>query len=210
MRIFHELRVEGTGERAVGRAAAAQRGVVHLEQLGAAGLGRSVIARHVERGTLYPILPRVFAVGHDALAPLALELAAALWSGHDGVISHRSAAALWGLTQLPRGEVDVTLVGRDARQHPGLTTYRVDELDSRDVRLREGVPVTAAARTVLDVAGLDGGPSFERTLAQARVLKLVSDRELTAALGRAHPGRQRATERGAPRATRDLRHALGS
>ncbi len=101
MQIFHELRVEGTGERAIGRAAAAQRGMVHVEQLRGAEFGRSVVARLLERGTLYLILPRVFAVGHDALAPLALELAAVLWSGHDGVISHRSAAAIWGLMPPP-------------------------------------------------------------------------------------------------------------
>lgn len=185
MRILHELRVEGTGERAIGRAAGTQRGTVHLEQLRGAGFGRSVVARLLERGTLYVVLPRVFAVGHDTLAPLALELAAVLWSGHDGVISHRSAAAIWGLTPPPPGEqVEMTLIGRGARRHPRVTTYRVQELDARDVRLRHGIPVTAPARTLIDVAGRDGGAAFERAHAEARVLELVSDRELDAALGR--------------------------
>ena len=82
----------------------------------------------------------MFAVGRPALEPLALELAVVLWLGRDAVLSHRSAAAIWGLVPAPDGQVDVTIVGRDARSHEGVTTYRVDEIDGRDVRIRDGSP----------------------------------------------------------------------
>jgi very-short-patch-repair endonuclease len=185
VQIFHDLQVEGTGERAVGNAAAAQRGLVHLQQLRAAGFGRSRASRLVKRGTLYPLLPRVFAVGRPALEPLALELAVVLWLGRDAVLSHRSAAAIWGLVPAPDGQVDVTIVGRDARPHDGITTYRVDEINGRDVRIRDDLPVTAPARTVIDLASRCADGVFDRAMAEAQVLRLLTEREIEQALSRA-------------------------
>ena len=177
--------MEGTGERAIGNAAAAQRGLVHLRQLRAAGFGRTRATRLVKRGSLYPLLPRVFAVGRPALEPLALELAVVLWLGRDAVLSHRSAAAIWGLVPAPDGQVDVTIVGRDARSHEGITTYRVDEIDGRDVRIRDGLPVTAPARTVIDLASGRASGVLDRAIAEAHVLRLVTEREIEQALSRA-------------------------
>jgi very-short-patch-repair endonuclease len=182
--IFHRLHVEGTGERAIGLAASQQRGLVHRLQLVAAGLSRGAIARRRDHGGLYLVLPRVYAVGHESLQPLARELAALLYLGHDAVISHLSAAMLWGLVDSPARVVQATIIGRDSRRRPGLETHRVDGLDPRDVRLRHGIPVTAPARTLLDVAGLGKGAVFERALSEARVLRLTSDRELSGAIAR--------------------------
>jgi very-short-patch-repair endonuclease len=149
-----------------------------------AGIGRSASARLVHKGILYPILPRVYAVGHPALAPLALELAVVLHLGHDAVISHQSAAMIWGLTLDRLADVHATIVGRDARPHPGLTTHRVPELDRRDVRIRDGIPVTAPARTLIDHAALCPDAVLERGISEARVMRLISDRELAAAITR--------------------------
>lgn len=43
------------------------------------------------------MLPSVFAVGHPSLRPPAFEIAALLYTGEDAVLSHRTAAAMWGL-----------------------------------------------------------------------------------------------------------------
>jgi very-short-patch-repair endonuclease len=80
--------------------------------------------------------------------------------------------------------VEATLAGRHVRERAGLRVHRVPELHSRDVRLRDGVPVTAPARTLIDMAGLVSDDAVADALAQGRVMRLISDRELNAAMAR--------------------------
>jgi very-short-patch-repair endonuclease len=182
--IFHVLRVRGTGDGAIGEAAAAQRGLVHRVQLQAAGRSPAAIRRAAATGRLYPVLPAVYAVGHPGLAPWARELAVMLHLRRDAVISHRSAAALWGLLPAISEPVQATVIGRDTRVRPGLVTYRVRGLDPADVRIRHFIPITAPARTLLDLSAAADDREFERAASEARVLRLVTDAELTAAAAR--------------------------
>jgi hypothetical protein len=184
VRIFHALQVRGTGERALAEVAAVQSGRLHRDQLIAAGFSRWQISNMVRRVRLLPIYPRVYALGHAAAAPLADEVAAMLYVGHDAAISHRTAASIWGFA--PRGdEVDVTLMGRDSRRCGPIVTYRVPQLDSRDVRLRQGLPVTAPARTLIDLAATATVPGLGSAAAEARAKRLVTDPDFDAALQRA-------------------------
>ena len=132
----------------------------------------------------------MYAVGHDALAPWAAELAVIMQLRRDAVISHRSAVELWGLGEGLDGHdgVEVTVIGRDCRARPGLSSHRVPRLHPHDVRLRHGIPVTAPARTLIDLAAGAADAELERSLSQARVLCLVDDRALEEALERT-PGR---------------------
>jgi very-short-patch-repair endonuclease len=182
--IFHEPRVVGRGQAAVADAAAAQRGLVHSQQLGLAGLKRGAIRRLVAQRWLHPVLPRVHAVGHPGLQPLARELAVALYLGHDLALSHLSAASMWGIVRGGSDVIEATVIGRDTACRSGLTTYRVSDLDVRDVRVLEGMPVTAPARTLIDCAARAGDGALERMLNEARVRGLVNDIELDAAIGR--------------------------
>jgi very-short-patch-repair endonuclease len=184
VRIFHALTVEGTGEWAVGRAAGWQRGLVHRVQLDGAEISRSAIGRLTRQGWLYPVLPRVYSVGSPTLQPLAAELATLLYLRHDAVISHQSAAMLWGIAPAPRDLVQVTVIGRDVRRREGLEPHRVARLDPRDVRLRSGIPVTAPARALIDLAGQGSYEALAHAHQQACVLGLVTDGELEAALAR--------------------------
>ena len=56
----------------------------------------------MQRGLLHPDHRGVYAVGHAELPPLGREVAALLACGPSAVLSHRSAAALWGLAAWPR------------------------------------------------------------------------------------------------------------
>jgi very-short-patch-repair endonuclease len=171
----------------------AQRGVIHRQQLLAGGVGRGAIAHRLSRGALCRVLPGVFSIGHEPLAPLALETAALLWIGRDCALSHTSAASIWGL--VPGSDtVHVTVLGRDVRFQPGVRTSRVRDLDPRDVRVRDGLPVTAPARTLIDLAGL-ASEQLESALAQARVARLVNDRDLARAIDRSPRRRGVATLR---------------
>ena len=185
--IFHVLRVEGRGERALAAVASIQRGRVTRAQLRAAGFTRHQVARQLSSGVLIAVLPRVYAFGNLAPVDWADELAVLLYLRHDAVISHRSAAALWGmdLSADVGAPVHATIVGRDSRRHDGLSTHRVASLDSRDVRLRHGLPVTAPARSLIDHGASASAVGLTEAVGQARSTRLVSDAELFDALQRA-------------------------
>jgi very-short-patch-repair endonuclease len=177
--------VAARGDRGLAELAGAQRGLVGRRQVLELGIGPGSIRHRVSKGSLHVVLPSVFAVGSPSLPPLGPETAALLHAGDATVLSHESAAAIWGLSPFPPF-VAITMIGRRVRVQPGLRVHRVPSLDIRDVRLCKGLPVTSPARTLIDCAGR--GP-VDRLLNEARVLKLVSDAAITAAIARC-PGRK--------------------
>jgi very-short-patch-repair endonuclease len=104
------------------------------------------------------------------------------------LISHISAASLWGFA--PRPDLDddlhVTLIDRKIRSRPGLTTHRSRTLDPRDVRRLHSLPLTAPARTLHDLAATSY-PDLERAFAEAHAQRLVTPREIEQLLDRAGP-----------------------
>jgi very-short-patch-repair endonuclease len=165
--------------------AGAQRGLVSLPQLRALGISRGSYEHRVEVGALHRVFPSVLSVLHPLLEPGAAETAALLSAGDNAVLSHETAAALWGLAATP-SFVAITLIDRHIKSQPGLSIHRVKTLDLRDVRIHQGFPVTEPARTLIDCASTS---QIDRLLNEARVLKLVTDAEIEAAMDRC-PGRK--------------------
>lgn len=155
-----------------------------MPQLHALGIGRSAQRHRIAKGSLHVVLPSVLAVGTSVLQPLAGETAALLYAGDDAVLSHDSAAALWGLTPTP-SFVALTVIGRIVKRQTDVRVHRVKALDIRDVRMHQGFPATSPARTLIDCATT---PNIDRLLNEARVLKLVKDADIHAAMERS-PGR---------------------
>jgi len=85
---------------------------------------------------------------------------------------------------------------RSVRPTPGLTAHRTRVLPPADRRTKDGVPVTAPARTLIDLAAVQSEPALERALDEALMRRLVRERELGAAIdrsrNRAGAGRLRA------------------
>ncbi|MGA9857012.1 MAG: DUF559 domain-containing protein [Solirubrobacteraceae bacterium] len=127
----------------------------------------------------------MLAVGHTALAPWALETAALLQAREDAVLSHATAAALWGIAAADPADVHITILARHIRQPDGMQVFRVRHLDTHDVRIRHGLPVTAPARTLIDYAAAASDTATAVALNEARVLRLVNDADLQAAIMRA-------------------------
>jgi len=77
-----------------------QHGVVSIRQLtGPLGYSRGEIYRAANAGRLHRIYPGVYAVGYPRLSTHGRCLAAVLACGPDALLSHVSAAWLWGLTK---------------------------------------------------------------------------------------------------------------
>jgi very-short-patch-repair endonuclease len=126
-------------------------------------------------------------VGH-ASPPLEGRFIAAVRACGDGaLLSHYSAAALWGLVQWDGRYPEVTLVGSTTRQNRGLRVHRTVSLDAADRSIYRGIPVTAPARTLADLACILDYRLLRRAVRQAQSLRRVSLRDLadvTRRLGR--------------------------
>ena len=174
-------------DRAIARLAARQHGVVTWDQLLRVGVSRGAIAHRLANGRLHRVHRGVYLVGHSVAPPLAAEAAAVLACPEGAVLSHQSAAKLWGLCAVAGEQIHVTVVGHH-RRHPSIRLHRTTCLESRDVVKRDGLPLTSPARTLLDLAEAVPGRELERALAEAVRARLVRPAQLTSLLARS-PGR---------------------
>ena len=124
---------------------------------------------------------------------MSRQMAAVLACGHTAALSHRSAAAHWGLFSYPAhaGDVWVTVAAKDRVGPAGVRLFRVGRLEERDRRVRDRIPVTSPPRTLLDLAAVLDPKDLEAAVAEAYVKGLASDRELQDQLARnsRKPGR---------------------
>lgn len=150
--------------------------MVTRPQLLALGIGARTIKRWVASGRLIPVHRGVYAVGHQAPVPFAREMAATLACGEGALLSHRSAAGVWGLLHAAPGDVDVTVRGRSGRSRPGIRIHR-PTADVEGTR-REGIPITTPARTIVDLAAVESERVLERALNEALVQRVTTTREI--------------------------------
>jgi very-short-patch-repair endonuclease len=112
-------------------------------------------------------------------------MAAVLACGRGAAVSHRSAARLWQL--LPEeaaSPIDVSATSGDHTRRPGIRMHRVRVLPSRDITRLDGIPVTAVARTLCDLAAVGTGRELERALAEALERRLANRSSLLTRVAR--------------------------
>jgi len=136
-------------DRAIADLAERQRGHVARWQLLELGLSPDAIAYRVRGGRLLRVYPGVYAVGHRRPHPVDRSMAALLACGPGAVLSHASAASLWGFFKRWEEPFEVT-VARD-RRPKDIRVHRC-QLTPADKKRQLGIPVTSPARTVLDCA----------------------------------------------------------
>jgi hypothetical protein len=158
-------------ERGLAGLARRQHGVVARRQLAALGIGDGAIKARLRLGQLHSIHRGVYSVGHRRLTMRGVWLAAVLASGEGALLSHRSAAALWGLMRPRWSPADVTSChGRAGRDGILLHRSRV-EVDERAIEA--GIPVTSLPRTLLDLAEVIDAVQLKRAFEEADRLKLL-------------------------------------
>src|ERR1044071_7328255 len=111
--------------RAARRLARAQHQVIAARQLLALGFTEKAIRHRVASGRLWPLARGVYAVGPPRETDEQRWMAAVLMCGIGAALSHRSAAALWGIgAELP-GRTDLSVrrrcgvrrAGRKSQEH---------------------------------------------------------------------------------------------
>ena len=168
----------------VARVAAEQHGRISFEQLQACGLSDKAIRGRVQRGQLYRVHRAVYAVGHEAPTLHGDFMAAVLAGGEGAVLSHFSAAALWGMLPRQPRDLEVIVTGAKGRAQPGLRVHRARVLDPRDVTRHHGIPVTTAARTCLDIASTLSPEALRRPVRQAQAEHRTNVRQIAELLAR--------------------------
>jgi very-short-patch-repair endonuclease len=172
-------------------AAERQWGVVSRSQLLDLGISGAAIATWRRRRRLQVVYRGVYSVGHTALRPEGHRLAAVLACGPGAVLSHRTAAAHWGLLRTDQTRIDVT-APRGRHGAPGIRLHRSRSLDAQDTTHHQGIPSTTVHRTLLDLAATARPSELERALAQSERLQLYDHRAMQATIARnnGHKGTQ--------------------
>lgn len=163
-----------------------QHGVVGRGQLLALGFGRDTIRRWLLCGRLHRLHREAYAVGHALVNQRGRWRAAVLACGDGALLSHRSAAALWGLVR-PRDPIDVN-APRGRQYRPGRLPIRLHRcrIDPDDRALRSDIPVTGVARTLFDMAETVTRSELHRAWEEADRLKLLRLREVEAVCERGY------------------------
>ena len=128
---------------------AAQGGIARRKDLLGSGLGRNGLHRLVEQGRLRPLTPHLFT---DVARPAPDEPLRAASVGLGAVVSHTSAALLWGLELVTTPAAPTVTVAR-CRSRTAREGVRVSRSDllARERVDRDGLQVTTVVRTLLDL-----------------------------------------------------------
>jgi hypothetical protein len=164
------------------RLARRQRGTIARRQLLALGFTRSAIAHRITTGRLHPIGHGVYAVGRRELSHEGRWMAAILACGRGAVLSHRSAGALYGVSEERPGFIELSVPRRVERTRRGLRVHSRPALRTGDIGTLNGIPITSPVQTMLDLATELGPRELERAVNEADKLEVIAVDELRSAL----------------------------
>jgi very-short-patch-repair endonuclease len=171
-------KTDNSGDLTVARLAAKQFGVVSIEQLRTLGLTRGDVRGWIKRAQLHPLHKDVFAVGHTRIVSHAHLIAALLTCGPASFLSHRTAAAVWGLREVAVRRIEVTIVGTGAKRRQGLVIHRTEnDPDTADLATRTGLRVSSVPRMLVELAQYEKPAELDRLITEAvrkRILDLAA------------------------------------
>lgn len=138
-----------------------QHGVISRSQALAAGLTPKAIEVRLRSGRWSSRLSRTYVLAGSPPTWRQRLMEACLWAG-DSVASHRSAGPLWDLPGFSESIIEITttkhLVSRLVRVH------RTTALGGIDIVRRDGIPVTAPHRTIIDLCAVAPPSLVEESL----------------------------------------------
>ena len=164
-----------------------QHGVITRGQLIGLGFTPKAIKHRVQKGRLHPVMRGVYAVGRRQLSREGRWMAVVLACAPAAVLSHRSAAALWGFGNEHPHHIDVSVRRTSEARLNGVRCHRRPSLPSKEVDQRLGIPLTQPVRTFIDLATVTGPKTLERSINEADKLDVIDADSLRKALDD-HPG----------------------
>ncbi len=175
--------------RVLARIAARQHGVVSRAQILALGVDTNFAGRMITAGRLHPVHLGVYAVGHPSLTTRGRWMAAVLAGGEGAHLSHFTAGLLWELIDRFVAAVHIVVADGGSRARPGIVIHRTRNLPADHRTEHDGIPVTSAHRTLLDLASVLPSERL-RFAVEAADRKRLLDVPGLVALCDASPGRR--------------------
>jgi hypothetical protein len=181
------MRSQTTPDQRLAELARRQFGVVSRAQLYTLGFDNPAVERRIAAGRLHRLYRGVYSVGHALVPPRGRWLAAVLACGDGAVLSHRSAAAHWGMRPTSAPKVDVTVPRTSGvRSSARIAVHR--PRDPAERLVRDGIPVTTPGRTLADLATALPRRQIEKAAETAEALTLRVE------IPPDHPGAKRLAE----------------
>jgi predicted transcriptional regulator of viral defense system len=148
----HNMRKShGPDITALYRIAEQQGGYFTTAQATKARFNRKLLWHHQRNGKLLRGAHGIYRFRQFPASPHEDLFVAWLRCGPRAVVSHESALAVYGLSDIMPGETHVTVPRTSSRRREGIRQHTARLLPSEIVR-REGLPVTSVPRTLADVA----------------------------------------------------------
>ena len=160
-----------------------QHGVVTRRDLLGLGFSAKAIRHRLGNGRLHRFAPGVYSVGRPG--PITQEarwMAAVLACGDGAILSHRSAAALWGIGRELPGRIDVSIRRRSDLRRRGIRVCCRQSLSPREIGRHKGIPLTQPVQTLIDIATEVTQRELERAVNEADKRDRVDPEALRIAL----------------------------
>lgn len=150
-----------------------QHGLITRKQAIELGLSPRAVDRRVAFGQWIRIYPGVYCIP-GATSPQQDLKAACLWVGEPAVVSHRSAANLWGLLGFETPIVEITTNRPRTPPSSEVILHHTSLMKAKDLARLHGFTVTSVARTLIDLGAVVGEELVEIALDDALGRSLVS------------------------------------
>lgn len=151
--------------------AARQHSLITSDQVMSLGGSPTIIRRRLGSGRWIRVEHGIYRIAGSAFTWHTRILATCLASG--GVASHRTAAALWGLSDSPRGGPEITIARNRSYRRQDVRVHESSDLVLANVRSIEGIPTTGVGRTLIDLGAVVPDAWLEEALFDAINRKLL-------------------------------------
>ena len=131
--------------------AAGHHGVFSLDDARSFGISTKTIRTRLSLGRYQRLYPGVYTVAGSIDSPRREMVAAVKSFPLPAAISHQTAAELWGLTERGLRQIEVVTTRWDRAHRTRLRVHESLDLRPVDIVELDGIPVTTAARTVVDL-----------------------------------------------------------
>lgn len=127
-----------------------QAGYFTAAQAQAAGFSRPLLSYYTKMGRFNRIRWGIYRLVQFPASPYEDLFVAWLRTGHDSVISHESALAVYELSDALPSEIHIIVPRTASRRKAGIRLH-TNRLETDEVTQRAGLPITTVARTIADV-----------------------------------------------------------
>lgn len=168
--------------------AAPQEGLFTTRQAAEAGYSSQLLPHYIHTGHVTRVRRGVYRLVHFPAGEHEPLVVAWLWSDQEGVASHSTALALYGLSDVLPARIHLT-VPLEWRRHryrtPDDLTLHHADLPPADRTWFQAVPITTVPRTLADCARDDLSPDLLRQAARQALHRGLVERHELAVVERA-------------------------